>query len=411
MRLLYLFIGIVLGVLLLSAPAFATGSPFSVSGQVIDRYGNPVQGANVTLLDNSYQAIGEKTTYDDGAYDFVNVVSNTDTVTVRVNFTNDGKIYTVPSYYTRWYAANGIQTIPANEAQFPDYPAPVFGYVYGAIQTDMSQNGRFIDGVVYLASTDENVIYYQFADRTDGKASFEFYVPPGIYALYAQHRENGLVYESTHQKVTVGRNTDITDPGLLPTPIVVSLNSPASNPDPKYLPEHRSNKVSGTVLNSASMPMQDLKVTLFQRSDNMTTFIPMIGADGKPVTRTTDYNGHYEFDGVSPTTDDGKAVQTEKGIRAEADLPVTDNLTIQAVTAEQYLYDPDMIMVSGQEDKARNVVLSQMILNTGEASVPTLMASTPAGHSSITVVPMLAALVIGLICLGGLYWFLNGKGR
>ena len=266
MRLLYLSIAIVLGLLFLSAPAFATGSPFSVSGQVLDRYGDPVQGAHVTLIDNSFKVIGEKLTNDAGVYDFLNVVSDSGTVTLRVNFTKDGISYTVPAYYTRWYPANGIQLIPTNETQFPDYPMPVYGYIYGAIQTDTSLSGQFINGVVYLTGTDDNVTYYLFADRTDGKASFEFYVPPGNYTLYAQHRENGVVYESAHKLVTVSGNSDISQASA--TSIILPLNNPTTDPDPQDLPEHQSNNVSGTVLTADGKPLPGLTVELLQQTDN-----------------------------------------------------------------------------------------------------------------------------------------------
>jgi hypothetical protein len=77
MRIFY--IGICAAVLLACAiPALASGSPFSLSGQVIDRHGNPVQGANVTLIDFNYKIIGIRQTAENGIYVFPGVSPTTD---------------------------------------------------------------------------------------------------------------------------------------------------------------------------------------------------------------------------------------------------------------------------------------------------------------------------------------------
>src|SRR5208337_2140848 len=116
MRLIYLAMGVAIVTLLFAfaGHAIAQSAPFSISGQVIDANGNPVSGAIVTLIDSNYNVLGTKMTGNDGTYDFLNVISNYGTVTVRANFTKDNVTYTVPSYYTRWYNAQGVQAVPGS---------------------------------------------------------------------------------------------------------------------------------------------------------------------------------------------------------------------------------------------------------------------------------------------------------
>ncbi len=384
------------------SPAFASGTPFSISGQVLDRYGAPVQGANVTLIDNSYKVIAVRQTNENGNYDFVNVLADTDTVTVRVNLTKDGRTYEVPSYYTRWYAAKGIQAINGSETRFPGYPEPVYGYIYGAIQTGAGNTANFIPGIVYLADTDSGIRYYEFADRTDGKGSYAFYAPAGGYILYAQHRENGAVYESARMAVNVTPNADVTD--VLETRIILPLAAPSSIPDPAEAPSRHENRVSGTVLTRDNQPLRGATVTLYQRSDNRSTFVPMV-TDGRIVSATTDDQGRYVFPGVAPTTDDGKPIQAKKDIAAVAEYGAAEGRA-----EEKPLYYPDMLMANGGEDSARNVTFAPITLDTG-TSIP---VETPV-PTPVTVhvewAPLLAAAAVGILCLLGLYLFLSRKEK
>lgn len=45
--------------------------------------------------------------------------------------------------------------------------SPVYGYLYGAIQTGEGNIANIIQGIVFLASPDGSIKYYEFADRTD----------------------------------------------------------------------------------------------------------------------------------------------------------------------------------------------------------------------------------------------------
>jgi protocatechuate 3,4-dioxygenase beta subunit len=404
MRLLYICICAALVAVLLActSPALASGSPFSVSGQVIDRYGDPVQGANVTLLDFKYNIIGIRQTGENGNYDFVNVLADTDTVTVRVNLTKDGKTYEIPSYYIKWYPARGMSFIDKSETTFPGYPPPTYGYVYGAIQTGTYPGSPFINGIVYMESLDSGIKYYQFAERTDGKGSFQFHVSPGPYAIYAQHRENDVVYESARKQVTVQPNSDVTE--VLETRIVLPLDSPAASPDPEAMPSSYENRVSGTVTAEDGKPLEGAIVKLYQVADNGSAYIPMRGAGSGPVTAATDANGSYEFYGVSPSTDDGKPIQAVKDIKAAVEYGAGQT----AWSEPEPLYYPDVLIGYGQESQAREVMLP-VVLSPVTTVQPTATVSD-APSASLAILPLLAALAMGLLCIVGLYMVFGRKG-
>ena len=407
MRLYYMAIGmaIVTLVFVFMGHASAQTSTFSVSGEVTDANGNPVPGAIVTLIDSNFNVLGTKTTGDDGTYNFLNVVSNTGTVKVEVNITKDGVTYAVPSYYTNWVNAEGIQIIPSSQTQISDYPPPVYGYVWGAIETPDNQ---FIDGVVYLVNIDNDNTYYEFANNTDGKASFSFYVPPGNYWLYAQHYQYGAIYESDHQQITVTPNSNPNDAGVSPYQITLSLSSPTSDPNPGVIESPHINVVSGNVSYPNGNPAANVAVTLYERSDNETGLVNM------NYMATTDSSGHYEFSGVVPTSDGNVAIQANKSIWVEAQY-IDSNRTLQSIwSTPETLYYPDVIMGNGNEDAARNIEIPTITLPSGTATLqvsPTAEPSvTPSGsNSGVSTGPFIAAVVVGLLCITGVYFILNRK--
>lgn len=376
-----LLISLILLSLTAVSGANAAGTTFDISGKVVDRLGYPVPGADVTLIDWNYKTLKTDKTDENGNYYFINVVADTNTCSVRISYTDtDGKKYEMPPYYASWYTTKGMWFIPATETIIPTYPPPIYGYIYGAIQTDTSTSGKFINGIVYLVSLDNEVKYYMFADRTDGKgSSFQFYAPQGSYMLYAQHWENGVVYESAHKQVTIRPNTDVLE--VIETRIILPIYTPAIDPDPSEMPEHYNNKVNGTVVTKDGKPWPDATVTLLQKADNGSGYLPIKGYDSKPLTKTTDANGNYEFYGVSPTSDDGKPLQSKKDIKVMVEY--TDlNGAKQAITAENRdsrpIYYPDMIMGYGMENAARNITLPAVVLSFAKGGW-VLLNSVPSG--------------------------------
>jgi hypothetical protein len=131
------------------------------------------------------------------------------------------------------------------------------------------------------------------------------------------------------------------------------------------MPEHYNNKVNGTVVTKDGKPWPDATVTLLQKADNGSGYLQMKGSDSKPLTTTTNADGYYEFYGVSPTTDDGKSIQSKKDIKVMVQYTGPDGST-QTITADNRdsrpLYYPDMIMGYGAENAARNVALPAVTL-------------------------------------------------
>jgi len=214
------------------SPAFASGTPFSISGQVIDALANPVQGANVTLIDIKENAIAIKQTDQYGHYDFINVTCDSDVVTVRVNLTRDGVPYLIPAYYTLWYPSRGIQFINSSQTQFPNYPPPTAGFAWGAIRLGNGSDAPYVDGDVYLISVDSGQLYQQHASGTDGKESFSFHVPLGVYDIYAVHEEYGLKSASPTQRIEVRPAWNVTDSLPIVLNVQLGLKPPEQNATP-----------------------------------------------------------------------------------------------------------------------------------------------------------------------------------
>lgn len=119
-----LIILLAFGILLMACSLPAMASTFSISGQVTDADGHLLPGANVTLMDLNYNNISIRTTGDNGNFDFVNVNATTSVVTVRVSYFDGTSTYTNPSYYYRWYPAQGIQLINTSETRLDSYRLP-----------------------------------------------------------------------------------------------------------------------------------------------------------------------------------------------------------------------------------------------------------------------------------------------
>jgi hypothetical protein len=184
----------------------------------------------VTLIDYDYHVLGIKTTNQDGNYDFNNVVTDSDTVTVRVNLTRDGVTYEIPAYYTLWYPSKGMLFINSRQTQFPDYPPPTTGYAWGAITLGNGSNRRFVDGDVYLTSADSGQVYQQKASGADdGKESFSFNVPAGAYDIYAVHEEYGLKSASPTRRIEVKPSWLVTESSPIELNIQVGLKPPELN--------------------------------------------------------------------------------------------------------------------------------------------------------------------------------------
>jgi hypothetical protein len=405
MRLYYFAIGVAVVTLLcaFAGHAIAQSAPFSLAGQVIDASGNPISGAVVTLLDSNSAVLGVETTGNDGSYDFLNVVSNTSNVRMTVIFMNGGTAYTLPSNYTRWYPAQGIQVVPGNETQIFNYPSPAIGLVTGTI---VSSDNQPIDGVAFLENVNTGITYYKFANNTAGNSSFLFIVPAGDYWLYARHYGNGAVYESTHQQINVVPSYT---PEIVAPYIITIPDSPSTAPGAGINePSPHVNVVTGTVLFADGYPAANVSVTLYEESDNGTVFFPT------NYITTTDSNGDYTFSGVVPTSDGGGVLQSSKPIEARAQYYDSNGTPQSVYSSPETLYYPDVVLGNGQEDSARNIAMSTLTIpnsvwTTPQPSVtsePTNNASTSSPGSAGTFIAIAA---IGVICIACAYFLLYKK--
>jgi hypothetical protein len=219
-------------------------APFSISGQVIDASGNPVPGANVTLMDNYNNVLREETTGQNGTYNFLNVVSDSNMVAVTVDFTKDGVAYTNPAFYIiHWYPAMGIQTIPGSQTRIIDYPPPAFPVahtfsVYGHVKFD---NGTSIGGAtVELYEPIDNTSMFNLSipairsTVTDSSGNFQFtnvtteHVLCGINVNLPVNEQYQMPLYFLTVNTTGVQHINITD-SPLPNPELTSYPSQDSN--------------------------------------------------------------------------------------------------------------------------------------------------------------------------------------
>ena len=299
------------------------------------------------MVDNNYKQVAKTKSDANGNFEFVSISVETSTVKVLTTYTDDsGKTYTVPPEWSNWFNAAGSIQVNSTYTKFSDYPPPSYGYVVGTIQTGTGSGALTLDGVVYV--TDGEVTYYEQSSKTSG---YSFYLKPGTYTIYAQHEDNGMIYESQRKQITVvGNFLSQVSQNI----IVCPINTPASNPDPATLPtSDHYNKVNGTVETKDGKPYAGATVTLYQQSDNGSGYLP----DSKFVTTTND-KGYFEFDYVGVTTDDGTSdIQTRKNIYVQIDYKDSTGAIQTIKTDTRQLYYPNMFIgVSGMEETARNVM-------------------------------------------------------
>jgi len=203
-----------IGLILLTAlPAFASGAPYSVSGTVIDVHGNPVKGANVSLMamepmDSTNEIILLNTTLTDssGYYCFIGTTSERMLAKVIVSYNDGNRTYQVPAI-SRWVLINfnpenNTILINSSETQFWDYPPATDGFVHGVLYTNDTPFGKVASGDVYLVSVDGTNTYHERVN-TSNNSYFIFHVPAGSYEIYAVRDVGDLRYTSSSQNVTV----------------------------------------------------------------------------------------------------------------------------------------------------------------------------------------------------------------
>lgn len=194
---------------MLASPSLAGSTIInSISGQVTDSNGTPVQGATVSLVDASYLEIARTTSDTDGNFMFRNADDrDTGYVKVIVSYVKDGKAYNLTKTPATWYVANPSSIkISADETSLASYPPmpdstrPVQVFTVTGQVTDA--NGKPVPGAeVHLYDG----IYKEVGVTTsDANGNFGFVnasaAAPGC-KVQVFYRTGGKVFQTTLQNV------------------------------------------------------------------------------------------------------------------------------------------------------------------------------------------------------------------
>jgi hypothetical protein len=186
---------------LMMAPAVATTDRLTALGKVTDWNGNPVQGADVTLIDDSFRTLGATTTDALGDFRFIDVnLSDSSYVKARVSYVHTGQTYTVSLENVRWNdASGGLINIDLKDTRLYNYPPGDQGYVWGVV-LDSLVNGKVMDSTVYLKG---NTRMFSVDTSAAGMGSFQLHVPTGDYEIYAVHGQGRDRLVSNHTMIHV----------------------------------------------------------------------------------------------------------------------------------------------------------------------------------------------------------------
>jgi hypothetical protein len=193
---------------LASHTAGASAHTFSVSGRVLDGYGQAVEGANVTLIDTNGRAIAATQTNAEGVYSFKDIMADTDAIGVRVSHTHGNITYSTTPGDARWYQASGDVRISPELTRLDNYYPFGSGYLRG--QVVRSDSLKKVNATVYVG----NIVSMDTAD-----GSFVFIIPPGTYDVYAVHDEPRGHFTSDTIRITVNETEGIQEAPPIELPV------------------------------------------------------------------------------------------------------------------------------------------------------------------------------------------------
>jgi hypothetical protein len=261
-------------------PASAATDTVTAMGTVIDERGQPVPGANVTLIDGNYHELGSATTDMDGNFQFVSVpVAGSWILKVKLSYVYDGKTYNNSLSDMQWYdGSSGLLTFDRNFTKLNDYPESDHGYVWGTVMNS-PDNGRALDGTVYLIN---NTTTLTATIAMNGV--YQIQAAPGQYEIYAVHSEDNIQMVSNRTKITItpSYSTLYAAPLILVADVITQFSS--STP----VPTGSTFTVNGTVTDVHGYPLAGATVSLI--NDNFDTL----------ATTTTDAEGNFKFFNVAP---------------------------------------------------------------------------------------------------------------
>lgn len=197
---------------------YSPDNNFTASGKVTDLQGNPVQGANVMLIDNSFRTLGTTTTDANGNFRFaVENPGNSDVVKAQVSYVHAGQTYNTSFGNVRWYdTSTNIVNIDPTDTRLYNYPPGDHGYVWGVV-LDKITNGKAMDSMVYLKNNTETL---STNTSVSGNGGFRFEVTPGCYVIYAVHDSDGNRLVSNRTAIHIYQSNDL----LLSAPITLFVD-------------------------------------------------------------------------------------------------------------------------------------------------------------------------------------------
>jgi hypothetical protein len=200
-------------VILASSTQIPPVDKFTALGTVTDQQGNPVEGASVTLIDDSFRTLGTTTTDANGNFRFIDTnTMGSEIVKVKVSYVHEGQTYNTSLENLRWNdVSSGLINFNLMETRLYNYPSGNHGYVWGVVM-DNPATGRAMDSTVYLRN---NTAIISTNTSVAGMGSFNFEVTPGEYEIYAVHDSEDGRFISNQTTIHVYQSNDL----LLSAPI------------------------------------------------------------------------------------------------------------------------------------------------------------------------------------------------
>lgn len=188
-------------------PALSVASVITVTGTVTDANGEPIPGANVTLIDDtlhgdSFNILGVTTTDLNGNFKFINLqTSGSNLVKPLVSYVHNGHNYSTQLNNIQWYdVSQGLLKLPVNETRLYEYPPSDYGYAWGVVM-DSRTNGRAIDAIVYL--TNSTVTLSTETADMGVAGSFQIQALAGTYEIFAVHRSGNYSQVSNRTNIEI----------------------------------------------------------------------------------------------------------------------------------------------------------------------------------------------------------------
>ncbi len=284
-----------------------TTDSYTVSGVVADQDANPVNGAEVKLLDTKGNEVSSLTTGEDGAYAFENLPKGDYTVNI--------------SYPDSELLASGDVTI--TDGGFTAFPGQlVSGTVKdnkGNVLPNVTATLRGENSKTYTATTDKNGSYHVVVP--DGKYTVEININGKTASKTITVNGKAVTADLT---ITLSSGTTTTPGGDNPGGNGGGGNGggggggfiPAPGPDENDPTEEKTFVLSGTVTDKDGKPIEGANVTATDTKTGK-TYTDTTGADGKYAMAVP--KGSYTITiSYGSTTSNPKKVNVSKDAKLDA---------------------------------------------------------------------------------------------